>query len=83
VGGADDGTEAGFAFGDRGVADGGGEDTGLEDLFGELKGLRGVAYMDGDDRGFARLELEATLFQFALEEFGVGPEFLYQFFAVG
>ncbi len=82
VGGADDGAQAGFAFGDSGVADGGGEDTGFEDLFGELKGFRRIAYVDGDDGGFAGLELEAALFQFALEEFGVGPEFFYEFFAV-
>lgn len=82
VGGADDGAEAGFAFGDSRIADGGGEDTSLEDLFGELKGFRCIAHVNGDDGGFAGLELEAALFQFAFEEFGVGPKFLYESFAL-
>src|SRR6476620_1004516 len=39
--------------------------------------------MDRDDRRLAGLELETALLQFPLEELGVGPQLLDQFFAFG
>src|SRR5579862_394796 len=81
--GADDGPQPGLAFGHGGVAYGGSEHSGVEQLTGKLESFGRVANVDWNDGGFAALELEAALFQLAFEEFCIGPEFLDQLFAGG
>src|ERR1700693_4285124 len=81
VRGADDGAQAGFAFRNRGVADRWSEHARIEKLARKLEGFCGFADMNGNDGRVTGLELESAFFQFAFEEFCIGPQFFDQAFA--
>src|ERR1700686_4160407 len=53
----------------------------FEQLLGKLKGFRGIPNVNGNDWCLTHFELKSPLFQFALEEFGVGPKLFQQLLA--
>ena len=82
VGSTYDGSQTSFTLRYGGIPDGGRKNPGVEKFAGKFEGFCGVTDVDGNDRSFASLELEAALFQLALEELGVGPQLLDEFLAV-
>src|SRR6185436_20154816 len=81
--GTDNRSQPGLAFGHRRIPHRGRKYPGVEQLARKLECLCRVPDMDWNDRRLAGLELEATLFQLALQKLGIGPQLLHEFFAFG